>query len=145
MPEVHLTQQMSEAFASAIPDGRPALVATASASGMPDLAYKGSLMVLDDDHLAFWERAHGTTLQNLQQNPQASALYWNPAARISWKFFGAAELLTSGPRRDEIVEMGKTVQLELDRDPERKGVAVVIRVDKVIQLGQVVMERGSGG
>ncbi len=143
MPEVHLTKQMSEAFASAIPDGRPALVATASASGMPDLAYKGSLMVLDDDHLAFWERAHGTTLQNLRQNPQASALYWNPTARISWKFFGVAELLTAGARRMEI--MGRTVQIELDRDPERKGVAVVIRIDKVIQLGQVVMERGSGG
>ena len=134
---------MSEAFASAIKDGRPAIVATASASGMPDLAYKGSLMVLDDEHLAFWERAHGTTLQNLQQNPQASALYWNPTARISRKFFGVAELLTAGARRMEI--MGRTVQLELDRDPERKGVAVVIRVDKVVQLGQVVMERRSDG
>ena len=28
--------------------------------------------------------------------------------------------------------MDRTIQAELDRDPERKGVAVIIRVDRVL-------------
>ena len=139
MAEVQLTRQMAEALKGALLAGRPALVATSGASGMPDLAYKGSIMVLDSDHLAFWERAHGTTLQNLKENAQASLLYWHPQQRLMWKFFGTAELLSSGARRMEV--LAQSPQLELDRDPERKGVAVIIRVDKVVQLGQVIMER----
>ena len=140
MAEVKLTRQMADALKGALLSGRPALVATSGTSGMPDLAYKGSIMVLDQDHLAFWERAHGTTLSNLRENPQASLIYFNPQARLMWKFFGVSELLTSGARRMEV--LSKSPQVELDRDPERKGVAVVIRVDKVFQAGQVIMERG---
>ena len=143
MAEVRLTREMADALRGAMAAVRPAQVATAGASGMPDVAFKGSIMVLDDDHIAFWERAHGTTLKNLQENPQAAVLFWNPAARQAFKFFGEAELVASGSRRMEV--LGKTIQLELDRDPERKGVAVIIRVDKVVQMGQVTMERGSGG
>jgi hypothetical protein len=31
--------------------------------------------------------------------------------------------------------MAKTIQAELDRDPERTGVAVLIRVDRVSGIG----------
>ncbi|MBK6662126.1 MAG: pyridoxamine 5'-phosphate oxidase family protein [Thermoflexaceae bacterium] len=96
-------------------------------------------MVWDKDHLAWWERAHGTTLRNLQENPQVSLLYRNPAKRQAWKYFGAVELLSDGPVREGI--MARTPQVELDRDPERKGIAVLIRVDKVMQAGQLFQER----
>jgi hypothetical protein len=61
------------------------------------------------------------------------------ATRKIWKMFGQAEVITEGPLRQQV--MDRTIQLELDRDPERKGAAVMIRIDKVIQLGQVIMER----
>ena len=136
---VQLTDEMREAFANAVKDGAPVLVASASASGLPDIAYKGSAMVWDKDHLAFWERARGQTMRNLEENGQACLLYRNAQTRVGWKFFGVAEVLQSGELREEI--MAKTVAFELDRDPERKGAAVLIRIDRVLQAGQVLMER----
>jgi hypothetical protein len=111
------------------PDGYTMLVATASKSGAPDLAFKGSVMVWDKDHLAFWERAHGVTLANLAENPQVALVYRNREAGKNWRFWGDATLLRDGEVREGI--MARTYQPELDRDPERKGVAVLIRVDKV--------------
>lgn len=136
---VELTDEMRDAFATAVKDGSPVLVASASASGMPDIAFKGSAMVWDKEHVAFWERSRGQTMRNLEENGQACLLYRNPATRVAWKFFGTAEVLQSGAVREEI--MSKTVSFELDRDPERKGAAVLIRIDRVLQAGQVLMER----
>jgi hypothetical protein len=96
-------------------------------------------MVWDKDHIAFWERARGQTMRNLEENGQACLLYRNVQTRVGWKFFGRAEVLQSGELREEI--MAKTVSFELDRDPERKGAAVLIRIDRVLQAGQVLMER----
>ena len=121
--------EMAEFVDRSGPDGYTMLVATASKDGAPDLAFKGSVMVWDKDHLAFWERAHGTTLQNLEENPQAALVYRNRDAGKNWRFWGDVTLLRDGEVREGI--MARTYQPELDRDPERKGVAVLIRVNKV--------------
>ena len=121
--------EMAEFVDRSGPDGYVGLVATASKSGAPDLAFKGSLMVWDKDHLAFWERAHGVTLANLEENPQVAVVYRNREAGKNWRFWGDATLLRDGEQREGI--MARTFQPELDRDPERKGVAVLIRVNKV--------------
>jgi hypothetical protein len=139
MPAIELTHEIREAFATALTDRAPVLVASAGAGGVPDIAYKGSIMAWDDEHIAFWERAHGQTLRNLQENPHVCLLYSNFTTRSFWKFFGVATLYPAGELRDEI--MAKTVEAELQRDPERKGIAVLIRVDRVIQAGKVTMER----
>ena len=125
--------EMAEYVDNAAAQGVPALVATAGADGQPNLAFKGSLMVWDKDHLAFWERAKGSTLTDLQENPKIAAVYRNREAGKTWRFWGEVELLESGPLRDQI--MGRTIQAELDRDPERTGVAVLIRVDRVSGAG----------
>jgi hypothetical protein len=121
--------EMAEFVDRSGPDGFTMLIATASKDGAPDLSFKGSFMVWDKDHLAFWERAHGTTLANLEENPQAAVVYRNREAGKAWRFWGTAELLRSGEVREGI--MARTFQPELDRDPERKGVAVLIKVNKV--------------
>ncbi len=36
--------------------------------------------------------------------------------------------------------MARTVKDEIDKDPERKGLAVIIRVDKVTNLGGQVLQ-----
>jgi hypothetical protein len=114
-------------------DGLTCLVATAGADGQPNLAFKGSLMVFDGEHLAFWERSHGETLLDLQENPKLAAVYRNRSAGKTWRFYGLAELLRTGPLRAQIME--RTIPAELERDPERKGVGVLIRVDRVLGSG----------
>lgn len=136
---IALTEDMKAAFATSLADAAPVLFATSSKSGMPDIAFKGSAMVFDDEHVAFWERALGTTFANLKENPGVCVLYRNAATRVAWKMFGQAEVLTEGPIRQQV--MDRTIQFELDRDPERKGAAIMIRIDKVLQAGQVLMER----
>ncbi len=136
---IELTEEMSTAIDKALMDRLPVTVATSSAEGMPDIVFKGSTMVFDKEHLAFWERSLGQTLRNMEANPQICLLYRNPEARVAWKFFGTVELHREGPVRQQV--MDRTVEFELSRDPERKGVAAVVRVDKVIAMGQVLMER----
>ncbi len=136
---IALTDDMKAAFATSLADGAPVIFATAGSDGMPDIAYKGSAMVFDDEHVAFWERALGTTFRNLRENPKVCVLYRNAQTRVAWKMFGEAEVLTEGPVRQQI--MDRTIQFELDRDPERKGAGILIRIDRVLQAGQVLMER----
>jgi predicted pyridoxine 5'-phosphate oxidase superfamily flavin-nucleotide-binding protein len=121
--------EMAELVDRSGPDGYTCLVATASKDGAPNLAFKGSVMVWDKDHLAFWERAHGETLAHLEENPRIAVVYRNRDAGKNWRFWGKTQLLRDGELRDQI--MARTFQAELDRDPERKGVAVLIRVNKV--------------
>ncbi len=136
---ISLTDEMQQAIDVALAEGAPVIVASAGQAGEPDMAFKGSVMVFDREHLAFWERSHGTTLQNLTENPQVCLLYRNPARQLAWKFFGAAELHREGDLRRQVME--RTVEAELNRDPERKGVAVLIRVDRVMRGREVIMSR----
>src|SRR5438552_12960300 len=54
------------------------LVAT-SADTYPDLAYRGSTMVFDKDHLAWWERTTGReTMANLGKNNRVAVWVRNP-------------------------------------------------------------------
>ncbi|MBE0608779.1 MAG: pyridoxamine 5'-phosphate oxidase family protein [Dehalococcoidia bacterium] len=136
---IALTDEMKAAFETALADAAPVLVASAGKDGLPDIAFKGSAMIFDADHVAFWERALGTTFRNFQENPGACVLYRNAKTRTAWKMFGRATVLTEGEVRQQV--MDRTIQFELDRDPERKGAAVMIRIDRVLQAGQVIMER----
>ncbi|MGH2584256.1 MAG: pyridoxamine 5'-phosphate oxidase family protein [Dehalococcoidia bacterium] len=131
--------EMAEAVNSALAEGNVCLVGTASATGMPDIAFKGSVMVFDKDHLAFWERSKGQTLENVESNPQACVLYRSRERGVAWRFFGVAEVIAEGGLRQQVVE--RTVQAELDRDPERTGVAVLIRVDRIVAGRNVLQQR----
>jgi hypothetical protein len=141
---IQLSDEMRGALDRALTDRSPVMVATASAKGVPDLAFKGSTMVWDSEHLAFWERSHGQVERNLAENPNVALLYRNAETRTSWKFVGVAELLRHGEAavadlRERI--MARTTPIELDRDPQRVGTAVLIRVDLVIQGRAVIMHR----
>lgn len=136
---IDLTDEMRAAIDGALAEGTPITVASATADGRPDIAFKGSVMVFDREHLAFWERARAQTLRNLQENPQICLLYRSPTRAVAWKFFGVAAVLTDGPVRTEI--MDRTIEAELNRDPERKGAGILIRVDRVVQGPNVLMQR----
>ncbi len=140
---IELTNEMGEQINPALANRVPCILATASPGGVPSIGYRGSMMVFDGQHLAYWERTRGTELANIEANPRVEVLYRDHATRIGWKFHGVARIYKEGPIRDQV--MAKVVERELAQDAERKGYAVVIRVDKVTNMiGQVQQQREEG-
>lgn len=144
---IEITEQMKTCIESAPAEGVHCLVATADPDGWPQIAPKGSVIVHDAQTLAYWDRVLGTTLDNLARNPRMTVYYRNPARRdelpggAGWRFFGTAEVLREGPVRDQV--MARTPRAELDRDPERKGAAVLIHIERITDVsGRTVQERG---
>ena len=137
---IDMNGEMKELLERALADGISCTVGTADKDGQPQLSLKGSVMVYDSETLAYWERAKRSALENVNANPKVVILYNNPGERIRWRFYGTAVVHESGPIREEV--MARTVQGELDRDPERLGVAVLVKVDKINELsGNVLQER----
>ena len=135
---ITLTQEMKDAVDNALADKAPCILATASPDGKPGIGLRGSMMAYDDSSLAYWERTFRRGSENVGANPYVVILYRNPQTRMSWKFFGRAEVHPDGAVRDDV--MGKVVQPELDRDPDRKGVAVIVRLDRIETMaGEILM------
>ena len=121
-------------------DGWSCIVGTSDKDGQPQLSLKGSVMVFDSETLAYWERAKRSALENVVANPKVVVLYNNMEDRVRWRFYGVAEVHESDAIREEV--MSRTVQDELDRDPDRLGVAVLVKVNKISELnGNVLQER----
>ena len=135
---IKLTDEMRKLVDPALANGSPCILATVSADGEPDIGYKGSMMIFDDESLAYWERTRRQHLKNVLENPKVVVLFRDAKTRVNLRFHGTASVYQEGPIRDQV--MARTVKDELDKDPERKGAGVVIRVDKVTNLGGQVLQ-----
>ena len=90
-------EKLSEDLKNAITKIKPAMVATVNSAGQPNVSPKGSLRVLDDQHLAFAEIRSPQTINNLRENPQVSMIGFDPPTRKGWRVWGKMEeILTSG-------------------------------------------------
>lgn len=59
-----LSDTIKTLLRNASDDGYPCMLATDGPAG-PNISVKGSLLVFDDTHLAWWERSKRTALENL--------------------------------------------------------------------------------
>ena len=75
-------------------------VATVTPDGKPNLSPKGSLRVLDDDHLAFADIMSPQTMRNLAVNPYAELNMVHPFLRRGYRFKGRCEVFTEGETFD---------------------------------------------
>jgi predicted pyridoxine 5'-phosphate oxidase superfamily flavin-nucleotide-binding protein len=98
-----MTIKIPEAIQAFI-KGKPGWVATASKTGMPNVAIKGSLRVLDDEHLVFADLFSLKTRKNLEENPQVAVMVYDGESRAGYILKGHAELVASGPLFDSIAE-----------------------------------------
>ncbi len=135
---IRLTEEMRELIDNALERGHPAVLATASPDGQPGIGFRGSLMVFDDQHLAYWERSKKTGLEHIEANPRVAILIRDHKEKRGWKFFGEAFIYREGPVRDQV--MARVVKRELDRDPERQGLAVLVRVDRITDMSGNVLQ-----
>jgi len=125
--------QFSEIVDNARTDGErgqnTGVVATAN-DGRPDVALKGSLMVWDADHLAWWERGRAETEAAVRANPQVAVMVRNSTRdRRTLRFYGEARLVDDPALRERVWE--RVIQVEKDTDPEKNGIAVLVRIDRV--------------
>ncbi len=75
-----ISQKLKDLIRSAWEDGSPCLVATYGPNG-PNISPKGSMVVFDDDHLAYWERSKKQALENLGHEKRICVMYANFAAQ----------------------------------------------------------------
>jgi Pyridoxamine 5'-phosphate oxidase len=124
------------------------LVATVLPNGFAQVTPRGSMMVFDDEHLALWERGKGTTSENLKDGTKVTVFFRKPQLRELGilprggiaRFYGVATVHNSGPLYEEV--WNRVVQPEKERDPEKKGYAVLIKVERAEDLGGASIEAG---
>ena len=130
------TQQIRDLIYNAHEDHCVCMLGTIGPDG-PNISPKGSMIVLDDDRLAFWERAKRASLDNLRANPNVVVMYSNkgPAERGEigfpggiMRFYGTAEIIERGAERDRIRTLLQP--REIDHDGAEEGYAVVITLDR---------------
>ncbi len=106
----------------------PRLLATSDLSGRPNVAVKGSLIVIDGNTLAFAEASGGRTYRNIQENPRVMVVAADFARMEGYRIVGEAKLVTEGKIYEQLAgafeRMGR---------PKPKA-AAEIRVTEVYDL-----------
>ena len=116
------------------------LIAMALPDGFAQVSPRGSMMVFDDEHFAFWERSKGSTDAIMKDGAKITIFFRKPQLRETIlpkgaiaRFYGTASLHKSGPVYEEI--WSRVIQPEKDRDPEKKGFGVLVKVERAEDLG----------
>ena len=116
------------------------LVGTVQPDGYAQISPRGSTMVFDDEHLALWERGKGSTNAAMRDGTKVTIYFRKPQLRADGilpkggiaRFYGTAKIVKSGPQYDQV--WTKLVQPEKDRDPDKKGFAVLINIERAEDL-----------
>ena len=112
------------------------LVGTALKDGFAQISPRGSVIVWDDETMGFWDRGKGRTHDTLKNGTKITFYYRNidlradgtlPKGGIA-RFYGTAELHHQGEVRDEVYE--RMAQPERERDPDKLGSAVLVKIER---------------
>jgi general stress protein 26 len=137
---IQLTEDLKTAINNARADGFPMLVASVDATDQPSMSIRGSLHTHSDDSLAIWVRnADGGLLKSVEVHPQIALWYRNTATNAAFLMHGEARRIDDEAVKQQVYDASPEGERNLD--PERKGTALVIDLIRVIQRGQVLMER----
>ena len=107
----------------------------------PNISPKGSMIIYDDEHLAYWERGKKTALDNLRKDPRVVVMYSNKAAFADGdlpypggivRFYGTAEIHERGELRDNVRTMLQ--EREINHEGAEEGFAVLIKLDRAVSM-----------
>ena len=137
---IELTDDMKQSLSTALTDRAPVIVAYTDADGQPSISFRGTVQAFSDTQLAIWARnPDGGLPKAIGTNPKLALLYRNMAERKGWQFQGRGRITTDQAERDTIYD--NSPERERDSDPDRKGIAIIVDLDRVIARGEVLMER----
>jgi len=127
---VELNDTIKEALASALTDGKPVVVAYVEENGQPRLSFRGSTQVYSPTQVAIWVRNPEGGLQRaLAKNPRLTLLYRSAEPRMMLNIQGRGHFDGSDGVRTKVYE--SSPQSEQNADRERKGMALIIDVDRL--------------
>lgn len=141
---IKLTDEMRRLINQARANETPCMMATSSTDGVPNAGFRGTMMVLDEESLAYRDRGPLSAVRQLEENPRVVVLFRRPGQNggqdIGWKFRCTAAVYRNGPMFQRV--MDRLVAERLLRDADGTGTAVVLRVDQILSLyGEVLQER----
>jgi len=114
------------------------LIGTVLGNGFAQITPRGTTQVYDDQHISLWERGRGTTTAAIGDGTNVTVFYFNLGARDVLpiggivRLFGTATVHKSGPVYDKVWE--RLIEPEKNYDPEKKGWAVLIKIDRAEDL-----------
>jgi hypothetical protein len=135
---VSFSETVRNCINNAWEDGYPCLLGTAGPDG-PNISPKGSMLLFDDDHLAYWERSKHQALENLRHDKRVIVFYNNMKAQLEGRlesgflrFYGVAELHEEGPVRDAI--FARLSRREATHVGADTGIGVLITIDRALDV-----------
>ena len=114
------------------------LIGTVLGNGFAQITPRGSTQVYDGEHISLWERGRGSTTNAMQEGANVTVFYFNLGAKNVLpigglvRLYGTAQVHKSGAVYDKVWE--RLIEPEKKSDPEKKGWAVLIKVDRVEDL-----------
>jgi hypothetical protein len=140
---VELTEEHARLLAGALDNGTPVIVGYVDAEGVPHLSYRATVQVIGPDRLSMWIREPaGGLVRALPTNPHLSCFYSDRRAGVTLQFIGRGRVDDDEAVRDRTFD--GSPKLERDMDWRRRGVVVVVDVDRVEGRdagGRVLMAR----
>jgi len=144
--DIKITEAIRDAVNGAFANGTPVTVAYVSENGQPHLSLRGTTQVFSDDQLAIWVRnPEGGLLSAIDANPRLALLYRDPPTRTTFQFYGRAHADRSAEVSERVYS--NSPEFERNMDQQRRGVAVVIDLDRVEgrdSSGPFLMQRSAG-
>lgn len=130
MTGIDIPDEVRALVDGALETDHPLLLAVVNPQGGPLLSYRGSAQVHDDGRsIGLWLRnAGGGTIEAIRANP-AVALMYRSAAVPFVQFHGRARIVDDPAMRDRVFD--RSPERERAADPERRGVAILVRIDRI--------------
>jgi hypothetical protein len=134
-----LTDEIKGLINNGLTNATPLLLAAVSPAGKPVLSFRGSVQTYSDDQIGLWVRnGQGSTLDAIRANPDVALVYRSATTPVL-QFHGRARIATDDQERSKVFESAP--EREQAADPTRKGVAVIVDLDRV----EGVLKFGANG
>jgi Pyridoxamine 5'-phosphate oxidase len=115
---------------SALFNNTPMVVCYVDADGQPQQSLRGSTLVFSPTQLAIWVRnAEGGIIKAMANNPRLSLLYRDSNSRSTIVVQGRGHVATDEETRHRLYDMSPEV--EQMHDPDRKGAALIIDINRL--------------
>ena len=95
--------------------------ATAATDGVPNTTPKGTVRIIDEEHIAFADLFSRKTRTNLQENPHVAITFIDEKSHKGYQIKGSAQMLASGPLFDQIAT-------ELKKAPNMPPLKYVVNI-----------------